>query len=76
MIMAVEEVAVAVEEVVLVVVIVAVAEGILGVAEVLAGAVLLEDPGTGLAQAAITTALLASECFVVLLHNPCSIHCQ
>jgi len=72
------KVAVAVEGEVLVVVTVAVAEGILGVAEVLAGAVLLEDPGTGLAQAAIITALPASEpwCFVVVLYNPCSIKGQ
>ncbi len=63
------EVAVAVEEVVLVVVTVAVEEGILVVAEVVAGAeVLLEDLGTGLAQAAITTALPASKpwCFIVV----------
>lgn len=56
------EVAVAVEGVVLAVVTVAVAEGILVVAGVVAGAeVLLEDLGTGLAQAAITTALPASK---------------
>lgn len=74
------EVAVVVEGEVLVVatVAVAVAEEILVVAEVVAGVVLLEDPGTGLAQAAITTALPASEpwCFVVVLYNPCSIKGQ
>ncbi len=77
MIMAVE-VAVAVEGEALVVVTVAVAEGILVVAEVVAGAVLLEDLGTGLAQAAITTALPASKswCSVVVLHSLCSIQCQ
>ena len=62
-------VAVAVEGEVLVVVTVAEAEGILGVAEVVAGVeVLLEDLGTGHAQAAITTALPASKlwCFIVV----------